>query len=181
MFFAGHTSVVLAERANRALEQINNWASENDLKINVKTKAVMFHPRQKVFDLPSLVMNNIAIIVVRHLKTFKIIFAEDMSWGDQVTYVTQKLSRVAAYLRGYCSSFPISVNTLFYNSLFSSIMNYGALVWATATAENIDKLSRLQKPVIRIIAKAHYYSHTAELFRKFNIIRVHYTRIDYSL
>lgn len=64
------------------------------------------------------------------------------------------------------------MNKLLYNSLFSSTLNYGALVWATTTIENIDMLSRLQKRVIRIIAKAPYYSHTAELFTKFNIIQV---------
>lgn len=68
--------------------------------------------------------------------------------------------------------FPINTNVLLYNALFSSTLNYGALVWGTTTNANIMKLFLLQKRIIRLTCKMPYLSHTAELFAKLRIVRV---------
>lgn len=47
--------------------------------------------------------------------------------------------------------------------LFSSSINYGALVWATTMADNINKSLVLQKRAIRIVTKFPYLAHTAQL------------------
>lgn len=132
----------------------------------------MFHPRHKHFEPPLIELNNTRIEFVQSVKTLGVYFAADMSWNDHINYVVQKLSRTVGIMRRNCFNFPTSVNLLLYHSLFSSIANYGCMVWATTTAGNINKLTVLQKRIIRIACKVPYFFHTAGLFHQHNIIQM---------
>lgn len=173
LFFAGKSGIHLTEWANKTLRLINNWATINDLKINIsKSKAILFRPRHTNFTLLPIQINNKEIEVVPCFKTLGVYFTEYMSWEKHTNYLVGKLSSVTGSLRQHCFYFPVSVNIIIYNCLFSSLLNYGALVWGTTTLENLDKLLVVQKRMLRIVSKVHYLSHTSCLFTKHRIINV---------
>lgn len=173
LFFAGKSGVNLTECANKTLQLINNWAFQNDLQINIsKTKAILFRPRHTVFKLLPIRINNTEIETVPSFKTRGVYFTEHMSWDKHVNYIIGKLSGVTGCLRQHCLYFPVSVNVIFYNCLFSSLLSYGALVWGTTTLENLDRLLVVQKRMVRIMSKVHYWSHTGSLFQEHRIINV---------
>lgn len=173
LFFSGRSGTDLAIRANQTLGLIINWAKNNDLKLNInKTKAVMFHPCNKPYELPPLILNDIQIEVVKSFKTLGVYFSENMTWDSHVDYLLKKLSSTIGFLRRHCCSFPIPINVMLYNSLFSSQLNYGSLIWGTTTMKNIQCLLVLQKRIVRMICRVPYLSHTSNMFKKFNIIRV---------
>lgn len=95
-----------------------------------------------------------------------------MTWDDHVNHIITKLSRIIGVMRRHCYYFPVSVNMLIYNSLFSSLLNYAFLVWSTTTTVNVCKLTILQKKALRLASKLPHRSHTAELFKKHYIIQV---------
>ncbi|XP_029841907.4 uncharacterized protein LOC115325325 [Ixodes scapularis] len=68
--------------------------------------------------------------------------------------------------------FPVNVKSQIYNSLFQSYINYCHLVWGTTTQTNIEKLTLLQKKMLRHIANEHYLAHTKPLFAKYKIINL---------
>lgn len=73
-------------------------------------------------------INNTEIETVPSFKTLGVYFTEHMSWDKHVNYIVGKLSGVTGCLRQHCLYFPVSVNVIFYNCLFSSLLSYGALV-----------------------------------------------------
>lgn len=173
LFFAGSDVACLSSRANETLRRIHLWATNNELKLNInKTKAVLFHPRNKFCELPRLLLNNFEIEVVESFKTLGVIFSNNLSWDAHINYLSKKLSKVIGLMRRHCATFPLSVNNILYNALFSSTLNYGALVWGTTTKENIKKLLSLQKRAIRLVFKAPYLSHTEDMFKRFKIVNV---------
>lgn len=173
LFFSGCSGSDLANRANKTLACISSWASNNNLKLNAsKTKAVLFHPRRKISAVAPIVINQTPVEFVKCFKTLGVYFEETMSWNKHTDYLIQKLSQATGLMRRYCCSFPISVNLLLYNSIFSSMLNYGVLIWATTTQENIRKITVLQKRAIRLVSKVPYLSPTRELFKKYNVIRM---------
>lgn len=117
-------------------------------------------------------ISNTQLEMVPWFKTLGVYFSENLSWDRHVNYLAGKLSQVIGCMRRHCLYFPISVNRTLYNCLFSSSINYGALVWATTTAENINKLLRLQKRAVRIVAKVCYLAHTAQFFQQLKIVSV---------
>lgn len=145
----------------------------NDLRINTdKTKAILFHLRHKNFTLLPIHIDNTEIEIVAHFQTLGVYFSEHMSWDKHISYLNGKLSVVTGCMRKQYFCFPISVNIILYNGLFSSLLNYGVLVWGTTTLQNIGKLLLMQKRVIRIVNKAPPLSHTSSLFHDLKIINV---------
>lgn len=172
-FFHSQSGVDLANKANKTLKLIYSWATKNNLKINVhKTMATIFRPHNKFLDLPAIMIGNKQLEIVGCFKTLGVYFSENLSWDRHVNYLAGKLSQVIGCMRRHCQNFPISVNRALYMCLFSSSINYGALVWATTTADNINKLLVLQKRAIRIVTKVPYLAHTAQLFQQLKIISV---------
>lgn len=145
----------------------------NDLRINTdKTKAILFHLRHKNFTLLPIHIDNTEIEIVAHFQTLGVYFSEHMSLDKHISYQNGKLSVVTGCMRKQYFYFPISVNIILYNGLFSSLLNYGVLVWGTTTLQNIGKLLLMQKRVIRIVNKAPPLSHTSSLFHDLKIINV---------
>ena len=59
---------------------------------------------------------------------------------------------------------------LIYYALIQSHLDYGILVWGGAPQYLIDKLLRLQKKAIRIIARKNRFTSCRPLFREFQIL-----------
>lgn len=173
LFFPGSSAEDLTCHANRTLHLVSTWAAKNELKLNIeKTKAIMFHPRNKVYVLPQIVIDRTEIDVVQNFKSLGVIFSENLSWDVHINDLIKKLSKTIGLMRRYCYTFPKAVNIMLYNGLFSSVLNYGALVWGTTTRENINELQLLQKRAVRIICKAPYLSHTRDMYKQLNIVNV---------
>ena len=59
-----------------------------------------------------------------------------------------------------------------YCSLVLPYINYCNVVWACTYHSKLDKMYKLQKRVIRIIANVGYLSHTKSLFSKYRVLSV---------
>jgi len=65
---------------------------------------------------------------------------------------------------------PTNTLTVLYHSLFSSHITYGCQVWGQNRL-SIDRLFKLQKKALRIMACADYTAHTNPLFRRYHILK----------
>ena len=64
--------------------------------------------------------------------------------------------------------FPKEILLTLYNTLISSYINYGLLVWGTEFA----KIEGLQKKAIRLITNSSYIAHTTPLFVEEKLLKV---------
>ena len=79
---------------------------------------------------------------------------------NHVEMVTNKLSKITGILNKLKFIYPQNIILTIYNSLFVPHINYESLVWGT----KINRISKMQKRVIRIITLSHYIAHTEPLF-----------------
>ena len=87
---------------------------------------------------------------------------------NHVEMVTNKLSKITEILNKLKFIYPQNILLTIYNSLFVSHINYGSLVWGT----NINRISKMQKRVIRIITHSHYIAHSEPLFKNLKLLKV---------
>ena len=59
-----------------------------------------------------------------------------------------------------------------YRSLFESHLHFGSIVWGSAKPNSIQKLETQQKKAIRHITHRGYNSHTAEIFKELEYLKV---------
>lgn len=60
---------------------------------------------------------------------------------------------------------------LLYYTLIVPYMQYCDVVWSLNYMSRLNGVVKLQKRIIRIIAKANYYEHTNKLFKLFKILK----------
>lgn len=158
------------------------WTKQNGLRISgPKTKAVLFRARNKPVIINDVIsLNSVQVEIVSSVKTLGVIFQEHLSWDEHVTLLTKKLSQVVGLLYRHKHIVPPKIKLLIYNTLFSSRLNYCHLVWGTTTQENLQKIHRLQKKVIRMLENVSFYHHTQSLFEKYNVMPAT-TIFDYRL
>lgn len=173
LLFTGSDPDFLVLQCNNTLEKLHHWSKSNSVKINpVKTKAVLFRPKNKMFTLQrkiSLFDRNIEL--VDEHKVLGITFSCNLSWNSHVQSLCRRLSVAVAALSCCRVLMPVNIKIQLYYALFTSQMNYCSLVWSSTTKSNIDKISVLQKAALRHIARVDRMSSTRELFPNFNIIR----------
>ena len=64
-----------------------------------------------------------------------------------------------------------SLHNLYYSLVYPYI-HYCILVWGSTYPTNLDRLSLLQKPVIRVINKDPFDDHTGPIFKKLNLLKI---------
>ena len=153
---------------NMELEKLSIWLKLNKLTLNVeKNKYMIFRKRRKI-DYLSLKINNNEIANVNQFCFLGIIIDENLTMQNHVEMVTNKLSKITGILNKLKFIYPQNIILTIYNSLFVSHINYGSLVWGT----NINRISKMQKRVIRIITHSNYIAHTEPLFKKLKLLKV---------
>ena len=82
--------------------------------------------------------------------------------------IGNKISRVIGVLFRLKDVFPKEILLTLYNTLISSCINYGLLVWGTECAQ----IEGLQKKAIRLITNSSFIAHTTPLFVEEKLLKV---------
>lgn len=151
IFVNGTNVDSMIERGNTILDQINQWAENNLLKINpAKSKAVIFRAKNRTINATtSLRLQSFSIEFVDRVKFLGVFFHEALSWNIHVDYIVSKLARVTGQIYRFRHILPHSVKLLLYNTLFLSTLSYAYLVWGSTTENNLSKLQILQNRCVR--------------------------------
>ena len=70
-----------------------------------------------------------------------------------MTFV-KKVSQRIAVLKKIKRNLPLAERKLYFNALIEPIMLYGSCAWYTASGENVNRISKLQKRAARVILDA---------------------------
>ena len=158
----------LSTNLNCELQNIDSWLRLNKLSLNcAKTKAMIFHTPQRRVYYPEIKINGHDIEFVKKFNFLGIILHENLKWKSHTEHVSKKVSRTIGIMRKLKNILPSEVLTLIYNSLILSYFNYGLFLWGWHASQFI----KLQKKVVRIIAKSNYNAHTSGLFKGLSILQ----------
>ena len=149
---------------NDELNKISTWLRCNKLHANAsKTKAMIFHPRQKRVQQPQLLINETPIDFVDQFNYLGITLDKHLSMSAHIASVAAKISRVIGIMKRIKNFLPIFILKLIYDSLITCRIKYGLLVWGSSG----DHIFKLQKKAIRVVNKSKFNAHTEPLFKKF--------------
>lgn len=174
VFITGNSESEITAVANKALSDLDAWASVNRLRINpLKTQVILYTtkgrtPTKKV----DLFLTSQQLEMVDSVCTLGVHFSKHLTWNEQVNNLNSKLSSAIGILARVRRILPTKVKIMIYNALVSSLLQYCSLVWCTTGVTNLRKLHLLQKRAIRHIASVHYTSSTKHMFSVYEILPV---------
>ena len=148
-----------------------NWKRlrANKLMINVsKSKAMMFHQRNKRISNPEIKLNGELIEFVDTFNYLGIVLDQRLSWSAHTRSISAKISKVIGILSKLKHFFPPYILKIIYDALISSRIKYGLLIWGSCSSQ----IFKLQKRAVRIISNAKFNAHTEPIFKKLGILKV---------
>ena len=155
--------------------KIDEWFTANRLTTNSK-KASNFllsdYNGNKSSNF-TIKMGKVLLKRVKSVKYLGVILDENVTWTEQIEYLSSKLSRSAGIfskLRYYLKK---DVLIRVYHALFNSHLQYGILCWGSTYESNLNRLQVLQNRAIRNISRAPRFYRLANYYLNYRILKVH--------
>ena len=160
---------------NTDLNSLADWFKANKLSLNVnKTVYMVFSNNHADHDNHQfeLKIGPERITRVTETRFLGIILDNKLKWNHHIKHVKTKLSSSLYAIRMAKNILASHQLKTVYNSLFQPYIDYGIILWGTATKKVIHPIQILQKRAIRLVAKANYNEHCNPLFKQINVLNI---------
>ena len=154
------------------LNKVNKWLENNKIKINYdKTKFIIFNYRKSI-DVNSLTIGNNQISRANAVKFLGIYIDEKLSFKTHIDNISEKTGKTVGLLYRLNKFLPEYILKTLYHCLVSPHISYGIEAWYAAPKTAIDRISVIQKKVIRAINQLPYNTHTNDYFKYMCILKL---------
>ena len=158
----GHALTPENSEVYKEIKNINDYATANDMKLNLKkTKFMLFNQSKAIDFMPSLTLEGSDIELVEEMKILGVVISSDMKFSSNTQYIVQRAFNRVWMLRrlqnlGACDCQLIDV----YIKQVRSVLELAVPVWHSSLTIS-DKLSieRVQKAALQIIFGHDYQSY----------------------
>jgi len=96
----------------------------------------------------------------------------DLKWQTHKNYVSNKLLKFTSIFYKITTKLPEDILKMIYFAFVHSQLLYGIEVYANTTPNHLSKLITLNNKLLRILQKKSSRSHSAELYKTYNILPV---------
>ena len=114
---------------------------------------------------PAFVVSDENISIVENIKYLGVIVDKHLSWDEQLSAVTKKVSRRLGMLRFSKKYLPIAIVQNIFRSLVETY-RYGCPVWRVTGINAINRLQKLQSRTARIVTNSAYDASAHPIIRK---------------
>ena len=122
----------LQKVVNKELKQVKKWRDANKLALNVdKTNFVLFHCiKESLDEAINIKIGKELVKRAKYVKFLCVLLDENLTWKYLLSELSKKLARTCGiFFRIPTNVLPTNVLVSLYNSLFSSFLQYGIIVW----------------------------------------------------
>ena len=174
IYFESDDPTRLSRTVNKELKKVKSWLDCNKLALNIeKTNFVLFHsPRKKLPNLVNLKFGKSSIKKTKYVKFLGVLVDEHLSWKYHINELYKKLSRTIGIFFKIRHYIPNETLICLYNSLFSSFLSYGIIVWGLTYTSYLNPLFLLQKKIIRCIKFQPFTAPSTPLFHSLKIMKL---------
>ena len=120
-----------------------------------------------------LKIDGVYIEIVDEFNFLGLTLDTNLNWSKHTEKISNKCSKTIGVLNRLKYVLPLDIKVLLYNTLISSHINYCIMIWEYQR----NRVSRIQKKVMRIITLNTYNSHTEPLFKNLKLLQNKVTRI----
>ena len=159
---------------NKELRHVKRWLDANKLELNVdKTNVVIFHsPQNPLNHSFNIKIGNQYVKQSKYVKFLGLFLDENLSWKYHISELSKKVSRTCGIFFKVRHLLPTIVLISLYNSLFSSFLQYGVIVWGLTREVHTKPIYLLQKKVVRAIAFKSSSSPSTPIFSDLKILKL---------
>jgi len=141
-----------AEKVNRDLELISNWAAKWHVTINPnKTEAMLFSRKWHPPILPHLILDGKQLQVVPTHKHLGMVLSSSLNWSHHIKSLVLKCGRLLAILKSYKYRWSRESLDTCYKSFIRPIIEYGNILYDSCTVSQCKDLEDLQKEAARVV------------------------------
>ena len=141
------------------LDGINQWCGRNNMSLNPrKCKEILICFWKNNPDFRPLTIDEQPIELVKSAKLLGVVFNDDLTWNDHVTYIVKKVFETClhAYMLRMLKRARADTKTLITMYVTRPILEYCTQVWHYNIPEYLSKdIERIQLRVMKIII--HHY------------------------
>ena len=166
--------ILLARKLNKELKKVKLWLDSNKHALNIgKTNFVLFHsPKKKLSENFKLKIGNQEIQRTMYVKFLGVLMDGHLSWRYHTIELCKNPSRTSSIffkLRHYC---PLQTFINLYNSLFSSFLLYGLIVWGLTFISYLNPLFKLHKKVLRCTKLESFSAPSVPILQSLKILKL---------
>ena len=166
----------LYDHINFDLNALDLWFKTNKLSLNVsKTNYMLFtnNSRSRTnLTASKIKIGNDDINQKNHVKFLGVIIDETLNWKQHILAAKNKISKTFYCLKMVKHILPQKTLKTLYQTLIQPHLDYGITFWGGAHNTNLNKLTVIQKKVIRNITNSKYNQHTDPLFKELKILKL---------
>ena len=161
----------IQQRLQDDINNIADWTSNNKMVLNAsKTKSLLVTGKRLEKKAPDtnlkLSCNGSEIEQITSQKLLGVKLDNHLSFTEHIDDICKKVSQRIAVLKKIKRNLPLAERKLYFNALIKPIMLYGSCTWCTASEENVNRVSKLQKRAARVILDADIGERSELLFRQ---------------
>lgn len=173
-FFTCESLEQAAPQINDYFRELSAWLKINKLSLNTsKTKYIIFKPINKQIGQKfTLNINSARIENVKEIKFLGVCFHENLSWNRHIDQLRSQIAKITGAICRIRNLLPVSTKRYLYFSLVYPRLYYCCLVWGNTTTGNYNKITLVQKKIVRVITNSRVDAHSSDLFRETGILKV---------
>lgn len=97
---------------------------------------------------------------------------EVLSWKKHVNYICSKLSKVVGIFKKCYKILDLTNYKQLYYTFAYPYFDYCSIVWGNTYADTLDRLSKIQKKLIRLMTLSDGKAHTHDIFKHLKILAI---------
>ena len=173
LFKCGKNASKLQDEVNQELNCISEWLKMNKLSLNIKkTHFMIFSNKGAVKPQIDLYIDGHKITESSETKFLGVFIDSNLTWKYHITYISGKIAKgIGIITKARRLLDKESLITLYYSFIYPYLC-YCNHVWGNTFMSYLDKLYKLQKKIVRIIAGVRPRTHSEPLFKKYEILNI---------
>ena len=163
----GNDIDAIEEDLQREFGNTKTWGKINKMNVHMtKTTCMLVGARKRLNDSRPLniIADDVNIQSVSKQKLLGVYIDEHLSWSAHIDHLCSLISSKISLLRQLATYVPTHIQKVYYQGYILPYIDYGSVTWGSASATNIERISKLQKRAARIILRADYDTPSVDMF-----------------
>ena len=175
----GNTRAQLENKCNKVVQELDIWCVENKLKLS-QEKTVYMLLKGNLKRNPSIKIGGTNIKRTKTTKYLGIVLDEKLNFHQHITYTCEKSNKIMNKIISIGQRkfhLPLTVIRSYHESILTSIMAYGASIWAhrLQVKANAAAIERVQRNVLIRLSGAYRTTAKSSLLVALGIPPMHLT------
>jgi hypothetical protein len=172
LFIFNENISIVNENANYCINLLNQWFINNKLSLNLTKTCSMVIP-SKYQDYIKIVVDGIEIEKVSNCKYLGIVLDNKLKWTEHINLIYKKLIKFISIFYKIRNKLPDKLLKNIYFAFVYPHILYGIEIYANTCSSYLDKLSKLNNKILRILQNKPLSTPIYELYVNYNTLPLH--------